>query len=82
MKTSAICSRGASPDCRSEAAVVQLENVPGFASSRFDDYRRKFLQNLGRLGYEAECRGLNASWFGVPQLPSAIRPGSFSRQVS
>lgn len=52
----------------SKPAVVQLENVPGFASSRFDDYRKKFLQRLGRLGYEAEWRVLNASWFGVSQL--------------
>src|SRR5713226_4917229 len=52
----------------SKPAVVQLENVPGFASARFDDYRRKFLQRLGRLGYEADWRVLNASWFGVPQL--------------
>jgi len=28
----------------SKPAVVQLENVPGFASSRFDDYRSKFLK--------------------------------------
>jgi len=52
----------------SRPAVVQLENVPGFASARFDDYRRKFLQKLGRLGYEADWRVLNASWFGVSQL--------------
>src|SRR5712692_1409531 len=52
----------------SKPAVVQLENVPGFASARFDDYRRKFLQKLGRLGYEADWRVLNACWFGVSQL--------------
>jgi len=52
----------------SRPAVVQLENVPGFASARFEEYRRKFLQKLGRLGYEAEWRVLNASWFGVSQL--------------
>jgi DNA (cytosine-5)-methyltransferase 1 len=52
----------------SRPAVVQLENVPGFASARFDDYRRKLLQKLGRLGYEVDWRVLNASWFGVSQL--------------
>lgn len=49
-------------------AAVMLENVAGFASSRFDDYRRKLMRNLGRLGYEGEWHLLNASWFGVPQL--------------
>lgn len=48
--------------------AVQLENVPGFASARFDGYRRRLLQKLERLGYEADWRVLNASWFGVPQL--------------
>jgi DNA (cytosine-5)-methyltransferase 1 len=52
----------------SKPKVVQLENVPGFASARFDDYRRTFLVKLGRLGYDAEWRVLNASWFGVSQL--------------
>jgi DNA (cytosine-5)-methyltransferase 1 len=52
----------------SKPKAVQLENVPGFASARFDDYRRKYLQKLGRLGYESDWRVLNASWFGVSQL--------------
>jgi DNA (cytosine-5)-methyltransferase 1 len=49
-------------------AAVMLENVPGFASARFVDYRRNLLQRLSRLGYESDWRVLNASWFGVPQL--------------
>lgn len=49
-------------------AAIMLENVPGFASAKFDEYRRKLLQKLSRLGYEADWRVLNASWFGVPQL--------------
>jgi DNA (cytosine-5)-methyltransferase 1 len=48
--------------------VVLLENVPGFASERFTEYRRKLFQKFARLGYEAQGRVLNASWFGVPQL--------------
>jgi DNA (cytosine-5)-methyltransferase 1 len=48
--------------------AVMLENVPGFASPRFNDYRETFLRRLRRLGYEAEYRVLNACWFGVPQL--------------
>jgi DNA (cytosine-5)-methyltransferase 1 len=49
-------------------AAVMLENVPGFASGRFIEYRRKLFQRLHRLGYESDWRVLNASWFGVPQL--------------
>jgi DNA (cytosine-5)-methyltransferase 1 len=49
-------------------AAILLENVPGFASARFQEYRRKLFQRLGRLGYDVEARVLNASWFGVPQL--------------
>ncbi|MCI0352204.1 MAG: DNA cytosine methyltransferase [Acidobacteriales bacterium] len=49
-------------------SAIMLENVPGFASSRFIDYRRRLLQRLGRLGYEAEWQVINAFWCGVPQL--------------
>ncbi len=48
--------------------AVLLENVPGFASDRFSDYRRKLFDQFSNLGYEAEGRVLNACWFGVPQL--------------
>lgn len=48
--------------------AVLLENVPGFASAKFDAYRRKLIQKLNRIGYEADWRVLNASWFGVSQL--------------
>lgn len=48
--------------------AVMLENVPGLASARFADYRRKLIRELFRLGYESQWRVLNASWFGVPQL--------------
>jgi DNA (cytosine-5)-methyltransferase 1 len=49
-------------------AVVLLENVPGFASERFSQYRRNLLRKFASLGYEAQWRVLNAYWFGVPQL--------------
>jgi DNA (cytosine-5)-methyltransferase 1 len=52
----------------SKPRSVLLENVPGFASERFGDYRKKLLQRFTRLGYEAQWRVLNACWFGVPQL--------------
>jgi DNA (cytosine-5)-methyltransferase 1 len=52
----------------SEPAAVMLENVSGFASARFADYRREVLSTLHRLGYEADWQILNASSFRVPQL--------------
>lgn len=48
--------------------VVLLENVPGFASERFYEYRKDLLRKFSRLGYEAQWRVLNSFWFGVPQL--------------
>jgi DNA (cytosine-5)-methyltransferase 1 len=48
--------------------IVLLENVPGFASGRFSEYRNNLLRRFSRLGYKAEWRVLNACWFGVPQL--------------
>jgi DNA (cytosine-5)-methyltransferase 1 len=52
----------------SKPRAVLLENVPGFASERFAEYRRNLLQKFSRLGYEAQYRVLHACWFGVPQL--------------
>lgn len=48
--------------------AVLLENVPGFASAKFIGYRKRLLEKLGRLGYEAGWKLLNACDFGVPQL--------------
>lgn len=48
--------------------AVLLENVPGFASEKFSEYRRNLVRKLARLGYEVQWRVLNAWWFGVPQL--------------
>jgi DNA (cytosine-5)-methyltransferase 1 len=48
--------------------AVMLENVPGFASAKFEDYRNELLLKLSKLGYQPEWRVLNASDFGVPQL--------------
>jgi DNA (cytosine-5)-methyltransferase 1 len=48
--------------------TVLLENVPGFASERFSEYRQSLLRKFACLGYEAQWRVLNAYWFGVPQL--------------
>jgi len=47
---------------------ILLENVPGFASSRFSSYRRDLATRLNNLGYWVDWRVLNASDYGVPQL--------------
>jgi DNA (cytosine-5)-methyltransferase 1 len=49
-------------------AAVLLENVPGFAMTRFDKYRNRLLAKLDKLGYWADWRVLNACSFGVAQL--------------
>jgi DNA (cytosine-5)-methyltransferase 1 len=51
-----------------EPAAIMLENVAGFASSKFFGYRADLFRNLDRLGYKTEWQMLNASNFGVPQL--------------
>lgn len=48
--------------------AVMLENVPGFASEKFKDYRTALIAKFRKLGYAAEWRILNASDYGVPQL--------------
>lgn len=48
--------------------AVLLENVSGFASEKFLEYRRALAQKFDRIGYAAQWRVLNACWFGVPQL--------------
>lgn len=48
--------------------VVLLENVPGLATARFGEYRRKVATRLDKLGYAVYWQVLNACHFGVPQL--------------
>lgn len=48
--------------------AVMIENVRGFLSAVFDDYRAHLKVQLGKLGYRVDWRLLNASDFGVPQL--------------
>ena len=48
--------------------AVMIENVRGFLSAVFDDYRTELKQQLAKLGLHTEWRLLNASDFGVPQL--------------
>lgn len=70
--------REAKPD------AVMLENVPGFATAKFADYRNRLRGQLTALGYEVDWQVLNACNFGVPQLRPrfilvALRPAAFSR---
>jgi DNA (cytosine-5)-methyltransferase 1 len=53
-------------ECQPRA--VMLENVPGFASEKFKDYREKLRKTLHQQGYQSEWKILQASDFGVPQL--------------
>lgn len=48
--------------------AVMLENVPGFAARRFDQYRSDLLERFRVLGFEVGWRVLSAVDFGVPQL--------------
>ena len=48
--------------------AVMLENVRGFLSSKFDDYRNDILNSIDELGYNVNIRLLNSSDYGVPQL--------------
>jgi DNA (cytosine-5)-methyltransferase 1 len=50
--------------------AVLLENVPGFASAKFTQYRENLFSSLSDLGYETEWKVLQASDYGVPQLRS------------
>lgn len=48
--------------------AVMIENVRGFLSAVFEDYRASLKRELAKLGYHTDWRLLNASDFGVPQL--------------
>ena len=48
--------------------AVMIENVRGFLSAVFEDYRASLKEQLSKLGYHTDWRLLNASDFGVPQL--------------
>jgi DNA (cytosine-5)-methyltransferase 1 len=48
--------------------AVMIENVKGFLSPMFEDYRLQLKSQFKKLGYAVDWRLLNASDFGVPQL--------------
>ena len=53
-------------ECRPK--VVMLENVRGFLSAIFQDYRVHLKTNLEAMGYKTDWHLLNACDFGVSQL--------------
>lgn len=48
--------------------AVMIENVKGFLSPMFEDYRLHLKSEFKKLGYKLDWRLLNSSDFGVPQL--------------
>lgn len=48
--------------------AVMLENVRGLASSRFEPYRKRIIQDLGGMGYEVFWRLILSADYSVPQL--------------
>jgi DNA (cytosine-5)-methyltransferase 1 len=52
----------------SKPVGVMLENVPGLASARFGDYRKRVIAKLTKLGYQVDWQVLNSASYGVPQL--------------
>lgn len=48
--------------------AAMLENVPGFASAKFSEYRDNLRMQLLDMGYESDWRILQAADYGVPQL--------------
>lgn len=64
--------------------AVLLENVAGFASKKFTDYRLNIFAELAELGYIVKARLIQASELGVPQLRPrfilvALRPEDYAR---
>ena len=62
--------------------AVMIENVRGFLSAVFDDYRTLLKAQLGKLGYHTEWRLLNASDFGVPQLRPRVVIVALRKELS
>ncbi len=48
--------------------AIMIENVRGFLSAVFEDYRVELKRQLEAMGYKTNWRLLNASDYGVPQL--------------
>jgi DNA (cytosine-5)-methyltransferase 1 len=62
--------------------VVLLENVPGLATARFQEYRADIQHKLNSLGYHwIEWQSLNARDYGVSQLRPRFVLVAFSRKA-
>lgn len=61
--------------------AVMIENVRGFLSAVFEDYRASLKIQLSKLGYHTEWRLLNASDFGVPQLRPRVVIVALKREL-
>jgi DNA (cytosine-5)-methyltransferase 1 len=53
---------------KAKPRAVLFENVPGFASARFESYRFNLIQSLVKMGYQPDWDVLQASNYGVSQL--------------
>jgi DNA (cytosine-5)-methyltransferase 1 len=62
--------------------AVMIENVRGFLSAVFEDYRSSLKRDLERMGYVTDWRLLNASDFGVPQLRPRVVIVALDRSLS
>jgi DNA (cytosine-5)-methyltransferase 1 len=62
--------------------AVMIENVRGFLSAVFEDYRAGLKEQLRRMGYVADWRLLNASDFGVPQLRPRVVIVALRKELS
>lgn len=62
--------------------AVMIENVRGFLSAVFEDYRAGLKEQLHRMGYVADWRLLNASDFGVPQLRPRVIIVALRKEIS
>ena len=61
--------------------AIMIENVRGFLSPAFDEYRTHIKARLEDLGYEVDWRLLNASDFGVPQLRPRVAIVALRREL-
>jgi DNA (cytosine-5)-methyltransferase 1 len=62
--------------------AVMIENVRGFLSPMFEEYRLHLKAEFKKLGYVIDWRLLNASDFGVPQLRPRVVIVALKRQYT
>ena len=62
--------------------AIMIENVRGFLSAVFEDYRNGLRTQLDKMGYKADWRLLNASDFGVPQLRPRVVIVALRKDIS